>query len=839
MSPDVNEPSTARPVILGSVSTPRSIRSPRGGSNRVEFRSAEERIARLDGRFSEAEAAFDTQIQLSQSIQAADPQLVLVLEALDERIDLTQVARNLDMEILVESEGSIEPTAEFALKSDNPRNPFITSCLHALCLNQQAFDDLIALWRAWKRDGVLDYGYSPLRELFAHLKDIRPWGPQDRLKMIDWEDWFANQITDHPHAVEIELWYRRSAATRAEVERNVTALVEEGGGQVIGSATIEQIGYHGLKCAVPTGMLTDLANGQFESVKVVKSANVMYLRVTSQAIPVAGEDTEESVDVHHEPPELPPVVCLLDGMPAANHPLLEGRVEILDTDDLGSESTVEERKHGTWMASVVAWGDRNSEEEPSSRRVLVRPVLTPSPETTERSEELPGHELTPDLMWRVFRELFDGDASNGNLPAAPDIAIVNLSVGDPATPFESILSSWARMIDWLSYEYGVLVVVSAGNTRRLSLVPSNTDELTELSGGDRRDAVIAAQYRDQGRRRLLAPAESINALTVGAVHADYSGVEAAGYVVDPTDGEPSISPITAVGSGYRRSIKPELAAEGGRALFRKPMVAEDFVTFTGGSAPGPGIRVASPGTNKETFTTGTSPAAALVARRAAKLHDLVDEITRGTVLTRHHRAAALKTLLVHGTGEVPTLTMQYPIEQSLGNGAITRDLSQGCAPNEAVLLFVGTIGANEEQDLILPLPDGLSARETKRIEATLSWLSPVNWAHRQYRRAALSFVKPSGTIPTLGKPRGLGADAATRGATTVQRQAWETDRAFGAGQGSDLTVRVKCYEQAGGLGGVKVAYAAAVTLWVAPSVNVDIYSQVRDQVRARVPIRPT
>lgn len=75
--------STSRPVILGASTTPRSIRSPRGGGGRARFTDPDERARRIDARFEEAVAALGDQIQLSESIQAADPQLVLVLEALD------------------------------------------------------------------------------------------------------------------------------------------------------------------------------------------------------------------------------------------------------------------------------------------------------------------------------------------------------------------------------------------------------------------------------------------------------------------------------------------------------------------------------------------------------------------------------------------------------------------------------------------------------------------------------------------------------------------------------------------------------------------------------------
>lgn len=830
--------STSRPVILGTVSSPSPIRPRSGGGARATFANPEERAERIQARFNEAVSAFADQIQLAESIQAADPQLVLVFEALDEQIDLTVVAQKLGLEILVESEGAIEPNDEYQLISDQPRNPLIGSCLHAVCMNQSALSNLLALWRAWKRDQTVPYGYSPLRELFAHLKDVRPWGPQDRLKMLDWDEHFAGRVTDQPHAIEIELWYRGSPQRRLASQRAVTTLVERAGGQVITFAVIEQIGYHGLKCTVPTPVLEELARGNFEAVNLVRSANIMYLRVGGQAVPISGPATG-STPVEDSPlPVGDPVVCLLDGVPAANHPLLRDRVIVHDPDDLlGNATVVDELKHGTWMASAIVWGDRGENEPPLARPVLVRPVLTPSNETIDRNEELPGAELVPDLMWRVFRELFDGEGLEG--PAGPQVAVVNLSIGDPASQFDSILSSWARIIDWLSYEYGVLAIVSVGNHANLRLAPRTSREITDLTGNERRQAILDAQDRDQNNRRLIAPAESVNAISVGAIHEDASDAVPRGYAVDPSDGLTTLSPISAIGSGYRRSIKPDLVANGGRVLYRDLPQAQDTIAFSGPSAIGPGIRVATPNQNKETFIAGTSPAAALVTRQAARLNDLIDEITVGRTITRRQRASAIKSLLVHGTAFPSDLSVQ-PLarECALGNGVITRDYADGCATNEAVMLFIGSIGGTQEQELLFPLPDGLSVLETKRIDATLAWLTPVNWRHRQYRRASLSFVKPAGAIPKLGTPSGLSSDTTTRGAATVQHQSWELQSAFASGQGSDMSVRVKCYEQAGGLDGRQIDFAVALSLWVAPTVNVDIYNQVKTQVETRVRVRP-
>lgn len=830
--------SPSRPVILGATTSPRGIppRQGRGGS-RARFTNQEERARSLDARFEEAVTALGSQIELSESIQAADPQLVLVLEALDKQVDLTSVAIKIGLEILTETEGSVEPTADYELISKEAKNPYITSYLHAVCMNQTAFDRLRSLWRQWRLNQELPYGYSTLRDLFGHLKDVRPWGPQDRLKMIDWDQHFEGQITDQPHAVEIELWYRRNPQARLRSEQQVTRLVEQAGGAIHKSAVVDQIGYHGLKCTVPTSVVRELASGNFDAVRVVSSADVMYLRITGQALPLDGQPTG-TLETRDEPlPSGDPVACLLDGVPATNHPLLDGRLTVYDPDDLESKyANADELKHGTAMASTAVWGDLSAREPALERSILVRPILAPSSETVNRNEELPGSELVPDLMQRVFRELFDGE--NDAAPIGEHIGIVNISVGDPASPFDSVLSSWARTIDWLSYEYGVLVIVSAGNHSSLALDPVDSRHISTLTGTDRRQAVLQAQYRQKNNRRLLSPAESINALSVGAVHVDASGSPPRGYAVDPTDGLLSVSPVSPTGSGYRRSIKPDLATSGGRVTFREAMVTSSNVAFTGATSLGPGIRVATPMKSSETYIAGTSPAAALTTRQAVRLHDVVDDITAERAVTRRQRACAIKALLLHGT-ELPDESSYQPLdpETAFGNGVMTRNYADGCAPNEAVLLFLGSIGANEDVEFSVPLPDGLNVRCLKRIEATLTWLSPVNWRHRQYRKAALSFVKPAGAIPKLDPPTGLTTDTTLRGATTVQRQRFELEKAFGSGKGSDIKLRVKCYEQAGGLGGERIDFAVVVSLWVAPALGIDVYSQVRAQVQTRFPIR--
>lgn len=796
------------------------------------------RVARVDNRLAEALEEMQRQVDLSTSINAADPQLVLVMEAVEDRIDLVAAARRLGLEVLVEADSAMDPDDEYSLTSDRARDPVVHTSLHAVCADQTAFNKLRSAWSLWKQTKQVP-GNAALRDFFTHLRDIRPWGPQDRLKLIGSDEYLDGLLTDQRHPIEIELWFRTSAVARQRAQNEVSRLVASEGGEVVSSAVIPEVGYHGLSCVVSTDLLRQLAAGDTDHVQLIKSSNIMYLRVTGQVVGSAPTDAEIEASPTGPLPSGSPVVAIMDGVPVANHPLLQGRVEILDTDELESRYGADERRHGTHMTSAVVWGDLSSTSQPLSRPVLVRPIMAPAADTVNRVEELPRDQLTPDLMWRAFRDLFE--EVDGRSAAAPDIVIVNLSVGDPATPFDTMLSAWARIIDWLSYHYGVLIVVAAGNHRRLPLPSGDSQSITALTGDDRRQAILQAQEADPLGRRLLAPSEAINAITVGAIHADGTGTAApGGYAIDPTDGLISVSPVSALGTGYRRSVKPEIAAPGGRIIYPTPITAQGHIDFMEASARGPGVKVAHAVAPKETFVAGTSVAAALTTRQAARLHDELDRITGGAQLTRVQRAVAIKALLAHGAAPLDDPALDHPVVfLGTGNGALSRDYADGCAPNEAVVLYISALRPNTSQDLLLPLPDGLSAREVKRIGATLAWLSPVNWRHRQYRQARLEFVKPGGDIPQLDTPVGIPADVAKRGATTLQHLTWETSRSFGAGRGSALSLTVKCYGQ-GGLQDdqAEIDYAVALSLWVAPQIGVDVYTQVRDQVRVRVRPRP-
>ena len=65
--------------------------------------------------------------------------------------------------------------------------------------------------------------------------------------------------------------------------------------------------------------------------------------------------------------------------------------------------------------------------------------------------------------------------NNDEEATAPNVFLVNLSVGDPTRPFALIISPVARLIDFLSHKYGILFLVSGGNVTEPLEIPNYVD----------------------------------------------------------------------------------------------------------------------------------------------------------------------------------------------------------------------------------------------------------------------------------------------------------------------------------------------------------------------------
>ena len=189
-------------------------------------------------------------------------------------------------------------------------------------------------------------------------------------------------------------------------------------------------------------------------VRLVQLDEVMYFRPVGQSISVAPAEPPLA-DAAPVPNETngaagQPRVALLDGLPVANHVVLSGRVIIDDPQGWEQGYQAAERVHGTEMASLIVNGDLSSQDSALSRPLYVRPIMRPDPNDfrAPRAERMPFDQLAVDLLHSAVRRICEGES--GQPPVAPEVRVINLSIGDPNRPLDGPMSPFGRMIDWLS-----------------------------------------------------------------------------------------------------------------------------------------------------------------------------------------------------------------------------------------------------------------------------------------------------------------------------------------------------------------------------------------------------
>ncbi|MDP3723958.1 MAG: S8 family peptidase [Candidatus Omnitrophota bacterium] len=721
--------------------------------------------------------------------------------------------------------------------------------------NQQALRQMLSLWESWKQGQALPYGFSKWTDLFFKLRDVRPWGVRDRLEetgvLADWQERVSHNEEVIP--CELELWFRGSAQRRQAARGRVANLVSALQGQVLHEATIEEISYHALLVRLPVAAVRQVLDQAGRDTALVQCEQIQFFRATGQMSGIVRDDTRfsDTGTVPTPPDQLgDPVVALLDGLPLQNHRRLAGRLTVDDPDGYEQQYPAVERQHGTTMASLILHGDLDAGEAPLNRRLYVRPILRPDHHAWRqpRQETAPEDKLLIDLVYRAVRRLFEGEDAE---PAvAPQICVINLSIGIRDRLFEGALSPLARLLDWLSWKYRVLFIVSAGNHQRGIELNVPHGQLTGLSPQDIQDRVIRAVAADARHRRLLSPAEAVNVLTVGAVHHDSSSATPVPRAIQPfiDEGLPSI--VNAQGMGYRRAIKPDVLLPGGRVvLLENGRVTSNALLDIYTLSLPPGHRAASPGTtpgeaDSLLYTRGTSNATALASRASSQLYNVLDDLRSeqgGTLIDNVPRALWLKALLVHAAswgnaGDILEQILRTPqnsrqfkeyVTRLLGYGTVATTRVMGCTQFQVTALGGGQLQVDQAHIHRLPLPPSLSGkRGRKRLIVTLAWFTPVNPTHQAWRRAALWFNSPS--TPLQVDRQEANWQAVQRG--TVQHEILEGDRASAFVDGDNIEILVSCRSDAGTLEEA-VPYAIAITLEIAEEIGIDIYNEVRVRIQ--------
>lgn len=851
------------PLLVFPAPVPADRAKPPRGSRLLNCPTPREQGKRLMPKFQRLMDALERQrIELQSSSLGIEPEKVLVIEIVGTVEKFFQAIQNISgLEWLAEyNVGHIQPSygfedAKHPEKSLNGRLFVLMSDVQALTELCNLFD----LW--WKRDSKVKFrhGLAPLKEVFKLLHDIRPWSVKDRLidngLFEEWKEWEAFGQTEV--FFEAEMWYRKNTSRREVGTDTIRRLIRELDGQIVTECVIQDIAYHSILGQAKIPFVRHLIHQPEarEELALFQCEGIMFIRPVGQcAVPVDYEMDEVAspqLGKLTRQTEGTPVVALLDGMPLTRHDLLNGRIVVDDPDEYEESYQAKERNHGTVMASLICHGDLNSQtEEPIERPIYVRPIMRPGRRFgNDGVEAIPDKVLPVDVVHRAIIRMFDGEGKEP--PTSPGIRVVNLSVGDRARQFVGDMSGWARLLDWLSYKYNLLFIVSAGNHDQKISLRTQAEGLQGLSKEECQQLVISAVVEDTRNRRLLSPAETINGITVGALHMDEAG-PAPNHLIDPLLlGMPSF--ISAHGPGYRRAIKPEILLPGGRQLLSEDPIPTDgtIVVHTNNFQQPLGQRVAVPGTkgtlNATILTRGTSNSAALGTRRAYFFYELLETLRTQLKIQipEEFDAVLIKALLVHGakwgqlysrySGLLERTHDRRTLKDYLGNflGYGTPDFGRVVTGtrNRVTILGFGALYDGNACEFAMPLPPSLSGINEKRhVTITLAWFSPVNCFNYKYRVAHLWFSKPKAITSSS-----IGANhhAVNRG--TIQHAVFEENNAVVIEDGDSMMVKVNCRKDAGAIS-QPIRFGVAVTLEIMEPVlfPISIYEEVRERIQVRV-----
>ncbi|WP_254022425.1 S8 family serine peptidase [Mesorhizobium escarrei] len=820
-----------------------------------------EQAKRHDAKFGDIESGLGRILSgadLSTSPSEVTPDRALVFEVIGPLSNVAKfvaAVRAAGFEWLGEDFDEDTSDEDEGEEADEPAADSGQSMLYVTMPTIRGLQKVLSLWKQYStnqpKPRTHDGEWWPL---FAYLNDVRTWSAKDRVDpaLSRFVDRMMRKFPDRPIRLELDLWFRSDLSLRAAAREYVTDLMSLVAGTVLDFVTIPEIQYQAALVELPNEQALRLGSLQGP---LSTADRVMRVRPQSLYTSEAG-DAAFSVSDHRDPPSTPDarpaVVALLDGYPVENHVLLRNRLRVSEVDVHAVNVPVARRRHGTAMASLIIHGDLGDDTVPIDRLLQVVPILGAPQNLAE--ECTPQDQLPLGLVYRAVLSLVEG-SDGGVGPMAENVVVINHSICDREAPFGQRASYWAKLLDHLSHRFRLLFIVSAGNNMEPFAVDTYADcnAFETASPVERQIALLSALNRSRGGRIMLSPAETLNGLTVGAVHGDSSVGAPLGFV-DPFDTMSGVANLaSSVGLGVNRAVKPDIVELGGRQLAR----SEDDAGFVSAWAiehPDVGQVTAAPGVgaaqNLVRRSTGTSNAAALTTRTAARLVDVLEDLfdeNGEQWLEAKTRAVVLKALLAHGctwggAGEIlyelypgGALRKKEAISSVLGYGRPDHSRVFSGQGNRITLLADDIIFPDTLHEYRLPIPRAMvNNRELRRVVVTLAWSSPIDPITRRYRGVRLEVVDGDGKRDFWkGIKRTLSPDgrAARRG--TLQHLVFEGKNLIPQGGSGDIFLGVQAMAEMTPFAAAEVPYGLAVTLEMSQPVRTDLFADVEARVRAK------
>ena len=402
-----------RPLVLFAAPTVADKERRYGGAPKYFMPSHSRQVSRLNPQFQVLQNAINNgNVYFTNYATGVDPEYTLVFETVGDPRDFYKAVNKLKeeyptIEWLMElSDSDLNNTDDFyVMDSSGTRDDSkkLTTKLFCILTNQKALNEIISLWTHYKNDEQYKFprGMAGFRQLFKTLHDVHNWGIQERLEdtglITAWEEDLQDPDLGCVK-VQIELFFRSSSSKRQEIENNVKNIVIQAGGDVLSCSVIPEIEYHAVLATIPRIYAQKIIDK--EEVDLVIAEPIMFLKPCVQTVFSSNNSSYSDVNSFAVPVDIidEPIVALFDGVPQANHPLLREMLVVDDPDGFEGFYTVNERVHGTSMASLILRGQDMSIISDEVRKIYVRPIMKPQTWNNKVTEYIPDDFLVVDKI---------------------------------------------------------------------------------------------------------------------------------------------------------------------------------------------------------------------------------------------------------------------------------------------------------------------------------------------------------------------------------------------------------------------------------------------------------
>lgn len=538
-----------------------------------------------------------------------------------------------------------------------------------------------------------DREHARYESFFDAIESFGPIEPSDRITVR-----LASLVHDEPdetYLMDVEFWFVDDAETLEQWTTEAREAVLASDGRWIDNLVIPSAGV----CIARVEGDRSALDGIAALDQVVAIDAVPDPRLTRAEL--FELQAWEQYDEVTAPDQDAPVVGVIDSGVQSGHPLLEVALAeaVALHPDFGGQAE-DANGHGTMVSGRVLYGD----------------VL----ETARSGQFAPAFWIASVRVLgddNLFSESVNWITAITNavtyLAEDWDCRVINLSIGDANSPFVGGKSTpLAAALDQFARQYGVVIVVSAGNVDYDSLSPH------------RQTFAAYPSYLLEAGREIIDPAQAASCLTVGGI------AEVDGASPRPLGGGLGIgsiaiaqgpAPFTRRGPGVGRAIKPELVADAGNWTF-------DQVTTT--STPDPAVEVMSTINRfpERLFATdsGTSFAAPAVTHLAGRLVTEYPDLD----------ATSVRALLLQGA------FLRYPTREALGGdeadllslcgmGCVSWERCGESHDNRVVLYAEDSLRPDDFHVYRIPITDEFKQTPgMHRVTVSLAFSPPVR--HRRY-----------------------------------------------------------------------------------------------------------